>query len=82
MPSKMPPKMPPESGNPEDPRRPEDKNPVHGNPVQTQPLRGGMQNPDYDRLAQPGKRPIPEAEAEDGSEDESGAGGGPAGPKG
>ncbi|MBC7138488.1 MAG: hypothetical protein H5U17_06995 [Defluviimonas sp.] len=68
--------MPPDSGNPQDPCRPEDKNPLHKNPVHKNPVRGGMQTPDYDRLKQPGKRPVPEPEAEPG------AGGGPAGPKG
>lgn len=42
---------------------------------------GGMQNPDYERLRQPGKRPEPDA-GQDGDADVPGPGDGPRGPKG
>lgn len=45
------------------------------------PRPGGMQNPDYERLNQPGKRPKPETEPE-GDVDVPGSGDGPRGPKG
>lgn len=50
-------------------------------PTPDSPRPGGMQNPDYERLDQPGKAPKPETETE-GDVDVPGPGDGPRGPKG
>ncbi|MDP3342694.1 hypothetical protein [Frigidibacter sp.] len=50
-------------------------------PSPDSPRPGGMQNPDYERLDQPGKAPMPEPDT-DGDVDVPGPGDGPRGPKG
>lgn len=79
----MPPNTPSKPSNPQDPRRPDDM------PGDMTPKRGGMQNPDYDRLKQPGKVPVPDAGPDDpGGPGSGGPDGdepgkdGPGGPKG